>query len=179
MSDKKATQPAPTAGDAPQGGLPHFPEGYVNAIKVKERLPWSYVQERMTGARNYWITTATLEGKPSATPVWGVWIDDRLYFDGSPETRRGRNIAANSQVAVHLENGDQAVMLEGPAIILSGPPDRTLAERIAADYVKKYAADGYSPPPEQWDEGGLFVFTPRKVIAWTNFIKDATRWVFK
>jgi hypothetical protein len=133
----------------------------------------------MQTARNYWIATATTEGKPSATPVWGVWLDERLYFDGSPQTRRGRNIAANPQVAVHLESGDSALMLEGEAFIYNSPPERVLAEQIAAVYREKYVQDGYAPQAEQWDEGGLFQFTPYKVIAWTNFIKDPTRWTLK
>lgn len=163
----------------PVGGMPYFPQGYIQARDATEKLPWSYVQERMQVSRNYWIATATPGGKPSVTPVWGVWLDDRLFFDGSPQTRRGRNIAANPQVAVHLESGDSAVMLEGEAFIHSSPPDRSLAERIAAAYREKYAGDGYAPEPEQWDEGGLFEFVPHKVLAWTNFIKDPTRWMLK
>ena len=158
---------------------PHFPEGYINANATKEILPWSYVQERMTQARNYWIVTATPQGKPSATPVWGVWIDDTLYFDGSPQTRRGRNITANPQVTVHLESGDQALMLEGKAHILPGAPEKSLAERVAAAYREKYTADGYAPEATQWDQGGLHVFKPQKVLAWTNFIKDPTRFKIK
>jgi hypothetical protein len=161
------------------GRMPRFPQGYIPADGAKEKLAWSFIQERMSEAKNYWIVTATLQGKPAATPVWGVWVDDRLYFDGSPETRRGRNIAANPQTAVHLESGDQAVMLEGETVIFLGAPDKPLAERIAESYQAKYAALGYAPQPDQWDEGGLFVFTPHKVIAWTNFIKDPTRWILK
>lgn len=163
----------------PKAELPHFPEGYISGEGGQEKLSWEYVQQRMQAARNYWIATASPMGKPAATPVWGVWLDDRLYFDGSPETRRGRNIAANPQVAVHLESGDQALMLEGEARIYSLPPERDLAERIAAAYSEKYAQDGYAPEPGQWDEGGLFEFVPAKVIAWTNFVKDPTRWRFK
>jgi hypothetical protein len=163
----------------PPVSRPHFPQGYISAKDIQGKLPWSYVQERMQTARNYWIATATTEGKPSATPVWGVWLDERLYFDGSPQTRRGRNIAANPQVAVHLESGDSAVMLEGEAFIYNSPPERVLAEQIAAVYREKYVQDGYAPQAEQWDEGGLFQFTPYKVIAWTNFIKDPTRWTLK
>jgi nitroimidazol reductase NimA-like FMN-containing flavoprotein (pyridoxamine 5'-phosphate oxidase superfamily) len=165
--------------EIPPAGMPHFPQGYIPPEGASEKLPWSYVQERMQASRNYWIATATPAGKPSATPVWGVWLDDRLYFDGSPQTRRGRNIAANPKVAVHLESGDSAVMLEGEAFIVSGPPERSLAELIASAYRDKYAAVGYAPQPEQWDEGGLFEFTPHKAIAWTNFIKDPTRWILK
>ena len=165
--------------DFPVGALPQFPQGYIPPDGALEKLSWGYIQQHMQVAKNYWIVTATPSGKPASTPVWGVWLDDRLYFDGSPQTRRGRNIAANPQAAVHLESGDEAVMLEGEAFIYSGQPERALAVRIATGYCEKYAQAGYAPSPEQWDEGGLFEFVPSKVIAWTNFIKDPTRWILK
>jgi len=163
----------------PKPSIPNFPEGYIPEGGGKEKLDWLYVQKRMTESLNYWIATATPKGKPSATPVWGVWIDDKLYFDGAPSTRRGKNISMNPYTAVHLESGEQAVMLEGRTTIFSGPPERTLKERVSTEYCRKYAAHGYEPPADQWDEGGLFEFTPDKVIAWTNFIKDPTRWILK
>jgi len=174
MSEKPANGP-----DMPVGGLPHFPQGYIPPEGGQVKLSWSYVQQRMRVAKNYWIVTATPTGKPASTPVWGVWLDDRLYFDGSPQTRRGRNISANSQVAVHLESGDEAVMLEGQAFIHTAKPERALTVRISAAYCEKYAQAGYEPTPDQWDEGGLFEFIPARVIAWTNFIKDPTRWILK
>jgi hypothetical protein len=179
MSNSDTPKSADSLPKTNQGHLPHFPHGYIPPEGGKEKLEWSFIQARMTQAKNYWIVTATQQGKPSATPVWGVWIDDRLYFDGSPETRRGRNIRANPQSAVHLESGDEAVMLEGETIIPEGAPERSLAKRIAAGYRKKYAEQGYAPKASQWDQGGLFVFTPHKAIAWTNFIKDPTRWILK
>jgi nitroimidazol reductase NimA-like FMN-containing flavoprotein (pyridoxamine 5'-phosphate oxidase superfamily) len=176
MSQNQQHPPNPSISP---GELPHFPSGYIPPEGGKVKLEWSFIQSSMRQAKNYWIVTATLQGKPSATPVWGVWVDDRLYFDGSPETRRGRNIAANPQTAVHLESGDQAVMLEGTTVILPAAPERALAERIAAGYREKYAELGYAPQPDQWDAGGLFEFTPNKVIAWTSFVKDPTRWILK
>ena len=164
---------------SPMVGRPYFPEGYIPAKIEAELLPWSYVQERMTSAIHYWIATATLHGKPYVSPVWGVWVDDLLYFDGSPQTRRGRNIAANPQTAVHLESGEQAVFMNGATLIYHNAPERSLAERLAQAYRQKYTVFGYSPEPDQWDQGGLFVFTPHVALAWKNFIKDPTRFVLR
>ncbi len=132
----------------------------------------------MTASRNYWIATASLDGRVSATPVWGVWVADTLFFDGSPQTRRGRNIAANPSIAVHLEDGTRAVMIEGEAYEVF-KPERRLAEQLAAAYTAKYADEGYSPKPDQWDKGGLFRLVKRRAFAWTEFPKDVTRWVFE
>ena len=162
----------------PKVSRPLFPEGYGIPETDDDLLPWDYVANRMAGSRNYWIATASPEGRVSATPVWGVWVEDTLFFDGSPQTRRGRNIAANPSVAVHLEDGTQAVMIEGEAYEVIGP-EPELANQLAAAYAAKYADEGYTPEPNQWENGGLFRLVKRRVFAWTQFPKDVTRWVFQ
>lgn len=150
-------------------GIPEHLEGL---------LEWSYVEDRMSAAVNYWIVTANRHAKPAASPVWGAWSGNKLYFDGSPNTRRGRNINANPQVTVHLEDGTNALIMEGTAEILKGKPDAVIARMVSEGYTAKYKDMGYAPDPEMWDGGGLFIFSPKKVLAWTKFPEDATRWRF-
>jgi hypothetical protein len=156
---------------------PHMPEGYLRDELLEGFVPWSHVQQRMTTAHNYWICTTRPDGRPHATPVWGLWLDDTFFFDGSPETTRCRNIAANPAISVHLESADDVVIIEGEAQQLTAP-DLSLRERLAVEYGKKYAAHGYEPGPETWEHGGLYVLTARKALAWTSFAKDPTRWTF-
>lgn len=160
----------------PAPDRPHVP-GYGIPKSKKGLLPWSHVVERIENAANYWIGTTGPDRRPHATPVWGVWFKGRLYFDGSPATRRGRNLAANPAVVVHLESGSDVVILQGEAQEIHGP-DRALAMRLSAAYTAKYASVGYAPGPDTWDRGGLYVVQPRAVFAWTRFPKDATRWRF-
>jgi hypothetical protein len=157
---------------------PIMPEGYGVPDSTEGTLPWSYVVERMSTAGNYWVSTVRPDGRPHAMPVWGAWLDDRLYIEGDPTTVRHRNLTGNPNVVVHLENGSQVVIIEGVAEAVKNPP-RTLGESLAADMGKKYASFGYTPGPDQWDGGGLFVIAPRKVFAWTEFPKDTTRWRFE
>src|SRR4051812_9693775 len=78
-------------------------------------LPWSFVDERRATAHNYWVVTSSAAGRPHAAPVWGLWLDGRFYFSTDPASRKGRNLAANPALVVHLESGDDAVILEGTA----------------------------------------------------------------
>lgn len=165
------------ANPIPAAGRPVVPEDYGIPDNDSDLLPWSHVEERMAAAKNYWIVTASPGGKPSVSPVWGAWVAGKLYFDGSPETRRSKNVRSNPQTAVHLESGDDVLILEGETIIFQGAPERALAEQVAATYRAKYAQFGYNPSAEQWDQGGLYAFIPRKVIAWTKFPTDMTRWL--
>lgn len=158
---------------------PKMPDDYGIPENNDALLPWSYVEDRLKAARNYWIATVGAKGAPAVTPVWGVWVDGKVFFDGSPLTRRGRNIAKNPHVVVHLESGDQVVILEGRARIYTSAPEPSLAGRVAEAYRQKYAADGYSPTAEQWNEGGLFVFEPDTALGWTKFPEDVTRWALK
>jgi len=163
----------PATHDEPVADRPFIP-GYGVPKAKKGMLSWSHVSERMESAQNYWIGTTDAEGCPHATPVWGIWLDNRLYFGGSPRTRRGRNLAGNPAVVVHLESGSDVVILRGKARQLQ-KPDPALTTRLAAVSATKY---GYKPSPEEYEGGGLCEVVPEVVLAWKEFPKDATRWRF-
>ncbi len=157
----------------PTASRPHMP-GYGVPKDKKGLLPWSHVTDHMVEAQNYWVCTVSPDGRPHATPVWGLWLDDRLYFGGSPQTRRNRNLAQNPAVCIHLESGSDVIILHGDAHELRAP-DQSLVTRLIEASKKKY---GYAPKPEDYGAAGTFVFQPHWVLAWKQFPKDATRWQF-
>jgi nitroimidazol reductase NimA-like FMN-containing flavoprotein (pyridoxamine 5'-phosphate oxidase superfamily) len=162
----------------PRRDRPVLPTGYGVPESEEGMLPWGWAVERLEQARNYWFSTTRPDGRPHAMPAWAVWLDGTLYFEGSPETRRARNLAANPALVVHLESGDEVVVLEGEARPAS-PPPRALAERLAAAFTAKYAAShDYRPEPEQWDEGGLWALRPKVAFGWDTFPTALTRWRF-
>ena len=111
-------------------------------------------------------------------PRWGVFLDNKFYYDGSTETRHSQNIMSNPYVTLHLENGEKAIILEGTSQP-AGKPDPQFAKRLASAISEKYKDLGYTASPDQWDEGGLFVFTPRQCIAWSNFSQNPTKFIFE
>ena len=155
----------------PIADRPHMP-GYGIPENKKGLLDWSHVTERMTVAQNYWICTVSPDARPHATPVWGLWLDDKLYFGGGATTKRSRNLAENRAVTVHLESGSDVIILQGEAIPLTNH-DKELTVRLADLSAEKY---GYRPKPEDYEAPGTFVFAPKVVLAWKEFPKDATRW---
>src|SRR5574338_202738 len=76
-------------------------------------MEWTWVEDQLTKSRNYWIASVTPDGKPHVAPVWGVWIDGALYFGSERESRKSKNLLANPNAVVHLESGDDTVILEG------------------------------------------------------------------
>lgn len=159
----------------PKASRPEIPEMYGVPKSDEEMLPWSWASDMLGSSLNYWIATVRPNGRPHVTPVWGVWQDGKLYFEGNPDTRRGRNIAGNPEVALHIEKGDDVVILEGTVEDVPHP-DATLSARLVDAWSAKYV--GYRPDPEMWEGAGLYVVHPRLVIAWSAFPKNATRWHF-
>ena len=154
---------------------PKFPPGYVD--KPASFLTWDWVVERLTESKHYWLSSVRPNGHPHVIPRWGVFLDNKFYYDGSPETRHARNLEKNPHITLNLEDGRQAIFLEGisePA----GKPSPELGKRLAEAY-KKYKEFGYAPEPNSWDEGGLYVFIPHQCIAWSNFTEDPTKFVFE
>lgn len=155
---------------------PTLPKGYVDH-PISE-VAWDYVEKRLTDATNYWLCSTRPNGHPHVIPRWGVFMDGKLFYDGSPETRHARNITENPNVTLHLESGNDVVIMDGTSQPAS-KPDVELAARLSEAYCAKYASDGYAPLPTQWDEGGLYVFTPRQCLAWTKFFENPTKFIFE
>ena len=162
--------------DSPKITRPEFPKGYVD--KPASYLTWAWVAEQLTEAKHYWLASVRSNGKPHVVPRWGVFIDNKFYYDGSPETRHARNILGNPNVTLHLESGEKAIILEGTSRP-ADKPDPEFAKQLANAISAKYAVLGYAPEPNQWDEGGLYIFTPRQCIAWSKFNEDPTKFIFE
>src|SRR5205807_9149803 len=123
----------------PQRSRPLLPTDYGVPDVEEGMVSWSWAVERLEQARNYWFSTTRPDGRPHAMPAWAVRVDGALYFDGSPETRRARNLALNPAIPVHLESGDQGVILEGEGV-LPRPPGPAVAAGEAEVLDGKYGA---------------------------------------
>ena len=78
----------------PKISRPKLPKGYVD--KPISEVSWEHVEERLTASINYWLCTVYPDGRPHVVPRWGAFLDGKLYYDGSPETRHARNLEKNS-----------------------------------------------------------------------------------
>jgi nitroimidazol reductase NimA-like FMN-containing flavoprotein (pyridoxamine 5'-phosphate oxidase superfamily) len=154
-----------------------FPAEYGAPGDSDSLLPWSYVEERMRRAANYWMTTMGPDGRPHARPVDGVWVDGALCFGGSPETRWVRNLMANRSVSVHLSSEAEAVILEGTAELVTDPSHPLAGPSMAASRAKypQYYSGGEMPFRPFW------ALRPSIAFAWTleGFPRGATRWRFE
>jgi hypothetical protein len=158
---------------------PELPDGY----GVQDKGPfldWAEVAARLAESKEYWLSTTRPDGRPHVVPRWGVWLDDRFWYDGSPLTRHALNVERNPACALHLESGTTVTIVEGSSE-RSKPIVGELGARLAGEYSRKYRELGYAPAPDAWSDevaGGMRVVTPVKAIAWSQFPTDMTRFAF-
>jgi len=160
--------------DAPQGPKADRPfapgYGIVGPEDGNGLLPWSWVDDKMTRCRTFWLTTIhAAHTRPHVMPLWGVWVDDAFYFSTGRKSRKGQNLTTNAACTVTNDDGEEAVIIEGNAKEVS---DAATLESMAAAYKKKYKMD-----PRGMNEP-IFEVRPSKVFAFIekSFPKSATRW---
>ena len=160
---------------------PRMPDGYGVPDTLEGTLSWRAVEARLVGAMHYWMATTRPDGRPHVVPRWGVWLEERFWYDGSSETVHARNLRSNDACTLPLDDGARAVILEGTSRPAE-PPGPDLGGLLAEAFRRKYADLGYSPAADAWDgphAGGLAVFTPAKALAWFDFPGDVTRFRFE
>jgi general stress protein 26 len=144
--------------------------GVRRAANPEDLLPWDFVESRLVSARNYWVVTTGALLRPHAVPVWGLWQEGSFFFSTDPDSRKARDLVTNSRVVVHLESGDECVILEGRAAPIIDQGDR---QRLSAAYEAKYGI--------RIGDGLLLGVRPSRVLAWreSDFPDSATRWLMQ
>ena len=135
-------------------------------------LAWADVGARLAAATHVWLATVRPDGRPHTVPVDGLWLEGTVWFGGSPDTVKHRNLLADGRATVHLADAASAVIVEGTAELIR--PDPPTVEALVAASRQKY---GYAPPADAY-AGGVWRLRPSKVMAWTSLPVDATRFRF-
>lgn len=137
-------------------------------------LSWEWVSDQLTRSRNYWVSSTRQDGRPHAAPVWGIWLDNTLYFGSERKSVKGRNLARNPEVVIHTESGDEVVIVEGR---IKEVDDVETLKPFIALYAKKY---DFEPPESPTETMAYYALQPRVVLAWLekDFPKTAARWQF-
>jgi general stress protein 26 len=149
---------------------PDMPQGYSAPGAKMKFVPWTFAQQRLTKSHNYWICSTRPDGRPHSAPVWGVWLEGAFYFSTDPDSHKGRNLKGNPAISVHVESGDEPVILEGRVEVVK------LDKKIDAAYHRKYKMHLKDMPPPVT----VYRLRPITVLAWRekDFGTSATKWKF-
>lgn len=155
---------------------PGIPAEYGTA-RASEFVDWSHVEERFNRERVYWIATVGADGRPRVRPVDGVYLGGAIYVGGSPQARWVQDLAVNTHVSVHLDDVDDVIVAEGDAELLSSVTDAELASRLADASNAKFPE--YGMTAAVYRARGAIAIRLRKVISWTDFTRNPTRFRFE
>jgi hypothetical protein len=150
-----------------------LPKGYgsFEPFTIESAPGWDEFEPRLEFARNYWVSVCDLAG-PHSVPVWGIWSDLSFIFSSDPASRKGRAIAAGSPCQMHLESGDDVVIVSGRIEML--PADMLL--KFLDAYEEKYGVliDPADP------SSAIYRLIPERAMTWIerDFQQTAARWEF-
>lgn len=147
-----------------------LPNGYGTAT---DPLSWETVREELESARQYWFATVRPDGRPHVVPLDGLWLDGCWYYGGSPDTVHARTVLTNPQAVMHLPDPWRAAIVEGVVDHIDLDPEQAqeMADRASA----KYPEHGQQPADRYRIVRCL---RPSRVLAWTSFPDDCTRFRF-
>lgn len=154
----------PERPDMPGYGINPDPQGL---------LEWSEISNRLAESHNYWVSTTRPDGRPHAAPVWGLWFEGGFYFSTGEQSQKYKNLDQQPHVIVHLESGDEVVILEG---VIERVTEAGLLSRLNQAYNQKYGLDIV----QDVDTGFALCLHPERAMAWheSTFPDSATRWRF-
>jgi PPOX class probable F420-dependent enzyme len=150
--------------------------GVLPADQGSGLLTWAQAQQRLRGAHDYWCATVWPDGRPHVMPVWGVWLDDRLWFSSGVGSRKARNLAADPRCTVTTDDPRDPVVVEGTAERLTD--DGTITAFVAAMNAKYDA--GMTADFQDPAVNGTFAVRPVRAFALSgdDFAGSPTRWTF-
>src|ERR1700730_15336214 len=123
----------------PLASRPYMPGyGLLEADQVTGLLPWAWGVERLTRSHDYWVATVRPDVRPHVMPVWGVWMDDALWFSSSRGSRKARNLAADAHCTITTDNAYEPVVIEGEAALTD---DLAAIGAFVTELNRKYKTD--------------------------------------
>lgn len=151
-------------------------------------IPWSEARDRLKASQSYWVATVRGGNRPHVRPVLAVWVDGALYSTTNPDTRKGRNLAENPNMAIATSTDGMDLIVEGSATWVE---DEATLQQVAEAYRSMhdwpvtvqdgafnapYGAPAAGPPPYR-----PYALIPKVVYGMgTNeeFAPRSTRWRF-
>jgi PPOX class probable F420-dependent enzyme len=159
----------------PTRSRPGMDASYGLSDATEGMLDWDWVRGQLLQARNYWVCTVRENGGPHAAPVWGIWDEDALFFATGKRSLKGRNLARDPRLSLHLESGDEVVIVEGKVVVET---NTSRLNRVADAYEQKYE---YRPNVPAGEGEVWYRVVNEKALAWleSDFPTTAARFTWE
>jgi nitroimidazol reductase NimA-like FMN-containing flavoprotein (pyridoxamine 5'-phosphate oxidase superfamily) len=144
---------------------------------------WEETRRVLEEAELFWISTVRADGRPHATPLVAVWLDDAVHFATGTREQKAVNLRANPNVILttgcnQWERGLD-VVVEGEAVQVT---DERVLERLAEAWATKWDGRWHYEVHSggfrhEGGSGAVLVFSvkPAKVLAFAKGTFGQTR----
>ncbi len=130
------------------------------------RERWRAIEGRLGREMDIWVATVRADGRPHLTPVWFVWLHDKIYFCTGTDTQKWVNLLSNQRVSLALPDTQRVILIEGEA----HAANRATTEELAEYFFNKYEWDFRFDDSTTWR---LVEVTPLKILAWGDGFDEA------
>jgi pyridoxine/pyridoxamine 5'-phosphate oxidase len=140
-------------------------------------IPWTKVDAHLRSFRSIWISTTRPDGRPHSVPLWYVWDGKSIYFITQRSTQKAHNLAQQPYAIIHAGDGDDAIILEGPVVIVTDPTEQG---QVNAAYMEKYVDPHSGAQATIYNEGDdLYRVDVRHAMMWEYGVMGTrTDWYF-
>lgn len=140
-------------------------------------LDWAEVALRLHAERTVWLGTVGQNGSPHAAPVWISACEGDVYVFTSSASAKARNVRRNPQSVIHLEDGEDVLIVNGRLEFIGDPLD---FPDVVAVFADKYQSPGDAEflPGVDPSADVLFRLVPERVMCWSldDFQGSQRRW---
>lgn len=128
---------------------------------MRRRNParWRAIEARLGRESTIWVATVRYDGRPHLTPVWFIWLDEKLYITIGRESQKYANLYGNQNIALSLPDTGNVIIIEGEAHVAQSSAIDTLGDY----FYHKYEWDFRYDDSADWQ---LIEITPHKIMAW-------------
>ncbi|MBZ0289932.1 MAG: TIGR03618 family F420-dependent PPOX class oxidoreductase [Anaerolineae bacterium] len=141
-------------------------------------IPFRKIDLWLQGFRSIWISTTRPDGRPHAVPVWYWWDGRNIYFMTSQNSQKARNLALQPAIVVHAGDGDDTIILEGTAAVVT---DADELRRVNEQFSQKYVDPNSGARATIYEPGAVvYRVNVRRMMVWEyGNVGSRTDWNFE
>jgi general stress protein 26 len=150
----------------------------MDTFRTRGFIPWNKINNWLHAFRSIWVSTTRPDGRPHAVPVWYIWDGRNLHFISARRLQKSKNLARQPWIVAHAGDGDDVIILEGLAGIVT---DRAELELVDLAYRTKYVDPGSGAQATIFDpDVDLYRVRVEHIMAWEyGTVANRTDWIFE
>ena len=129
------------------------------------RMTEAELEELLTTERSLRIGTVGNNGMPHVAPMWFVWDDGAIWLNSLIRSKRTKDLAAGSPVALCVDAGHDYAELRGA--VLYGTPEEITDEALTTEARKLFGKKYWNIEEVPVTKSHIWLrVKPEKIVSW-------------